>query len=82
MEHLKAYQEHVIDQALTVLSANHDIKCMFTTPKLLDALANRLEKEVLVQRLRNTMVSTFASESLRERAEHNWYVLFGESLPT
>jgi hypothetical protein len=45
MEHLKAYQEHVIDQALTVLSAGHDIKCMFTTPKLLDALATRLEKE-------------------------------------
>ncbi len=41
MEHLKAYQEHVIDQALTVLSANHEIKCMFTTPKLLDALAGR-----------------------------------------
>jgi phenylacetate-coenzyme A ligase PaaK-like adenylate-forming protein len=45
MEHLKAYQEHVIDQALTVLSANHEIKCMFTTPKLLDALANRLERD-------------------------------------
>ncbi|HKB39619.1 MAG TPA: hypothetical protein VKD72_24490, partial [Gemmataceae bacterium] len=44
-EHLKAYQEHVIDQALTILSANHEIKCMFTTPKLLDALAARLEKE-------------------------------------
>ncbi len=39
MEHLKAYQEHVIDQAMTILSAGHDIKCMFTTPKLLDALA-------------------------------------------
>ncbi len=45
MEHLKAYQEHVIDQAVTVLSAGHDVKCMFTTPKLLDALANRLEKD-------------------------------------
>jgi phenylacetate-coenzyme A ligase PaaK-like adenylate-forming protein len=45
IEHLKAYQEHVIDQAMTVLSANHEIKCMFTTPKLLDALAGRLEKE-------------------------------------
>lgn len=45
MEHLKAYQEHVIDQAMTILSANHDIKCMFTTPKLLDALAARIEKE-------------------------------------
>ena len=45
MDHLKAYQEHVIDQAMTVLSAGHDIKCMFTTPKLLEALATRLEKE-------------------------------------
>ena len=45
MEHLKAYQEHVIDQALTILSANHEIKCMFTTPKLLDSLCGRLEKE-------------------------------------
>jgi phenylacetate-coenzyme A ligase PaaK-like adenylate-forming protein len=45
MEHLKAYQEHVIDQAMTVLSAKHDIKCMFTTPKLLDALCGRLEKD-------------------------------------
>jgi len=45
MEHLKAYQEHVIDQAVTILSAKHDIKCMFTTPKLLDALCGRLEKD-------------------------------------
>lgn len=45
MEHLKAYQEHVIDQAMTILSAGHDIRCMFTTPKLLDALAARLEQE-------------------------------------
>jgi phenylacetate-coenzyme A ligase PaaK-like adenylate-forming protein len=44
MEHLKAYQEHVIDQALTILSANHEIKCMFTTPKLLDALCAQLLK--------------------------------------
>ena len=45
MEHLKAYQAHVIDQAVTVLSAGHDIKCMFTTPKLLESLANRLEAD-------------------------------------
>ncbi len=44
-EHLKAYQEHCVDQAMTVLSAGHDIKCMFTTPKLLDALCKRLENE-------------------------------------
>ena len=45
MEHLKAYQEHVIDQAVTVLSAGHDVKCMFTTPKLLESLAAALEKQ-------------------------------------
>lgn len=45
MEHLKAYQAHVIDQAMTVLSAGHDIKCMFTTPKLLDALCARLDEQ-------------------------------------
>jgi phenylacetate-coenzyme A ligase PaaK-like adenylate-forming protein len=44
-EHLKAYQEHVIDQAVTILSAGHDIQCLFTTPKLLEALALRLESQ-------------------------------------
>ncbi len=44
-EHLRDYQEHVIDQAMTLLSANHDIRCLFTTPKLLEALADRLERE-------------------------------------
>jgi phenylacetate-coenzyme A ligase PaaK-like adenylate-forming protein len=44
MEHLEAYKEHVIDQAITILSAGHDIRCMFTTPKLLESLANALEK--------------------------------------
>jgi hypothetical protein len=42
-DHLQAYKDHVIDQAVTILSANHDIRCMFTTPKLLEALALRLE---------------------------------------
>ena len=45
MEHLKAYQEHVVDQAVTVLSAGHEIKCLFSTPKLIEALANRLEAD-------------------------------------
>jgi phenylacetate-coenzyme A ligase PaaK-like adenylate-forming protein len=44
-EHLRAYQDHCVDQAMTVLSAGHDIKCIFTTPKLLDALCKRLEAE-------------------------------------
>jgi phenylacetate-coenzyme A ligase PaaK-like adenylate-forming protein len=42
-EHLQAYKDHVIDQAVSILEANHDIKCMFTTPKLLESLALRLE---------------------------------------
>jgi hypothetical protein len=45
MEHLKAYQEHAIEQVMTILSANHEIKCMFSTPKLLDALCARLQSE-------------------------------------
>jgi hypothetical protein len=45
MEHLQAYKDHVIEQALTILSAKHDIKCMFTTPKLLESLAEGLEKK-------------------------------------
>jgi phenylacetate-coenzyme A ligase PaaK-like adenylate-forming protein len=43
MEHLEAYKAHVIDQAIAILQAGHDIKCMFATPKLLEALALRLE---------------------------------------
>jgi phenylacetate-coenzyme A ligase PaaK-like adenylate-forming protein len=43
MEHLEAYKDHVIDQAITILNAGHDIRCMFTTPKLLESLAFRLE---------------------------------------
>src|SRR5947209_11203374 len=45
MEHLNAYKEHCIEQALTVLKAGHDIKCMFTTPKLLESLATALERQ-------------------------------------
>ncbi|MDG2385011.1 MAG: hypothetical protein P8N76_25290 [Pirellulaceae bacterium] len=43
MDHLEAYKQHCIDQAVTVLTAGHDIKCMFATPKLLDSLALALE---------------------------------------
>lgn len=45
MEHLEAYKQHCIDQALTILGAGHDIRCMFTTPKLLESLATALEKQ-------------------------------------
>ncbi|MGH9673785.1 MAG: hypothetical protein ACRD44_11450 [Bryobacteraceae bacterium] len=42
-EELERYKSHVIDQAITVLGAGHEIKCLFTTPKLLEALAEELE---------------------------------------
>jgi hypothetical protein len=39
------YKQHCIDQALTILSAGHDVKCMFTTPKLLAGLDEALRKK-------------------------------------
>jgi phenylacetate-coenzyme A ligase PaaK-like adenylate-forming protein len=44
MEHLEAYKKHCIDQVLSILSAGHDIKCMFATPKLLESLCLALEE--------------------------------------
>jgi hypothetical protein len=44
MEHLEAYKQHCIDQAVTILTAGHDIKCMFATPKLLESLGEELDK--------------------------------------
>lgn len=43
MEHLEEYKKHCIDQAITVLTAGHDVQCMFATPKLLEALGEELE---------------------------------------
>lgn len=42
IEHLQAYKDHVIDQAITILRANHDIRCLFITPKLLEALCEKI----------------------------------------
>ena len=36
------YKDHVIQQALTILRAHDDIECMFTTPKLLEALCEKV----------------------------------------
>lgn len=44
MEQLDAYKQHCIDQAITILSAGHDVKCMFGTPKLIEALCLALEE--------------------------------------
>lgn len=42
MEMMELYKRHVIDQALTLLKAHDGIKCLFTTPKLLEALCERI----------------------------------------
>jgi len=42
MTMVEAYKRHVIDQALTLLKAHPNIQCLFTTPKLLEALCERV----------------------------------------
>jgi hypothetical protein len=41
MQQVENYKRHVIDQALTLLRAHDGIACLFTTPKLLEALCER-----------------------------------------
>lgn len=47
MDHLEEYKKHCIEQAITILTAGHNIRCMFATPKLLDALCLALEERNL-----------------------------------
>ena len=42
MQELEIYKQHTVDQALTILRA-HEIKCLFTTPKLLEALCEKVD---------------------------------------
>ncbi|HET6373912.1 MAG TPA: hypothetical protein VFG76_11435, partial [Candidatus Polarisedimenticolia bacterium] len=42
---MEAYKSHVIDQALKVLKGHDTIRCIFTTPKLLEALCDRISLE-------------------------------------
>jgi hypothetical protein len=42
MDQVEAYKRHVIDQALTLLRAHDNIQCLFATPKLLEALCERV----------------------------------------
>jgi hypothetical protein len=42
MDQMEAYKRHVVDQALTLLRAHETIKCLFTTPKLLEALCEKV----------------------------------------
>ncbi|MBI3209148.1 MAG: hypothetical protein HYZ37_09650 [Candidatus Solibacter usitatus] len=42
MSMMERYKTHVIDQALTLLRAHPNIQCIFTTPKLLEALCEKV----------------------------------------
>ncbi|MGH1364773.1 MAG: hypothetical protein ACRBF0_14515 [Calditrichia bacterium] len=42
MQELELYKQHVIDQALKILRAHDNIKCVFTTPKLLESLCEKI----------------------------------------
>ncbi len=41
-QELDAYKSHVIDQGMNVLRAHENIRCLFTTPKLLEALCEKI----------------------------------------
>jgi hypothetical protein len=42
MNVMEDYRNHIIDQGLTILKAHPNIRCMFTTPKLLEALCEKI----------------------------------------
>ena len=42
MRELEEYKNHVVDQGLTLMRAHDNIQCMFTTPKLLEALCEKV----------------------------------------
>ncbi|MBL8228825.1 MAG: hypothetical protein JNL98_10125 [Bryobacterales bacterium] len=47
MQMMERYKQHVIDQALVLLKAHPNIKCIFTTPKLLEALCEKVSLKKL-----------------------------------
>jgi hypothetical protein len=42
IDEAEAYKQHVVEQGLTLLRAHDNIRCMFTTPKLLEALCEKV----------------------------------------
>ena len=43
-------------------------------------LAPQLDKGTMMRRLRETTQDLLATPGLREKAEQNWYIIYGESL--
>ena len=44
---MEEYKTHVIDQGLTILRAHENIKCIFPTHRLLEALCEKIAARVL-----------------------------------
>ncbi|MCC6360809.1 MAG: hypothetical protein IT450_18885 [Phycisphaerales bacterium] len=42
MDLMNEYKDHVIQQGLTILRAHPNVRCIFTTPKLLEALCEKI----------------------------------------
>src|SRR5215831_2810057 len=42
IDEAEAYKQHVVEQALTLLRAHPGIRCMFATPKLLEAICEKI----------------------------------------
>ncbi len=74
---LSVYLLDVYDVALSKLFSRRD-----KDYDDLRILRPQIEKETFAQRMRDTTASMLASESLRKVAEHNWYRLYGDTLPT
>jgi hypothetical protein len=68
IDEVNRYKDHCIDQAIAILAAGHNIKCMFTTPKLLEALDGKLRAGAL-EDLRRKIGHPVPEGSLRSIAD-------------
>lgn len=81
------YRNHVIDQALTLLRAHENIHCLFATPKLLEALCEKISltragiKGVFCGGTQMTpQFHRFAREELCEGGEVDFVPTYGNTL--
>jgi hypothetical protein len=68
IDEVNRYKDHCIDQAIAILAAGHNIKCMFTTPKLLEALDEKLRSGAL-EEFRRKIGHPVPEGSLRSLAD-------------
>lgn len=84
----RVHSQGSFGQFLVYLVDVYDVflgKLFSSRPKDLDdlrALLPQLEKDRLVRKLKETTGPMQAAPDLRQKAEKNWYILFGEPLPS